>query len=337
MAVFDDFDGVFFTIQSLRLANQDLLDDLDILVIDNNPDSAEGKTTADFCKKANVRYFEERDIRSTAIRSRIFEEAEASVALSMDPHVLLEAETIKRLIDYFDEHPDSKDLISGPMLYDCIIRHDASAKMDPVWRENMFGIWATDEAANDPDGEPFEIEMMGLGLFACRVDAWPGFHPLFKGFGGEEGYIHKKIRKAGGRCLCLPFLRWVHRFHRPRGINYPLIVQERISNYLIGWLELGIDPQEIIDHFAETQPNVPVAEIILPEIEELMDEFQKDPARALKKRHAKEETNVVPFDERKPEPQEWNQTNVDLGQPLRLNIKGETLLVRSFGLSWAND
>ena len=58
-------------------------------------------------------------------------------------------------------------------------------------------------AGTDPDNPPFEITMQGLGLFACRRDAWPGFNPAFRGFGGEEGYIHEKIRQRGGETLVL--------------------------------------------------------------------------------------------------------------------------------------
>ena len=42
-ATYDDFEGVFFTFQALRLANLERLDSLDLVVIDNNPTSSEGK------------------------------------------------------------------------------------------------------------------------------------------------------------------------------------------------------------------------------------------------------------------------------------------------------
>jgi hypothetical protein len=72
------------------------------------------------------------------------------------------------------------------------------------------------------DDPPFEIPAQGLGLFTCRKDAWLGFNPAFRGFGGEEGYIHTKYRQAGHRCLNLPFLGWMHRFGRVGGPTYPL-------------------------------------------------------------------------------------------------------------------
>ena len=71
----------------------------------------------------------------------------------------------------------------------------------------MYGRWDDNGQAQDPDAEPFDIPMQGMGLFACRRAAWPGFNPGFRGFGGEEGYIHEKFRQAGGRTLCLPFMK----------------------------------------------------------------------------------------------------------------------------------
>ena len=90
-----------------------------------------------------------------------------------------------------------------------------------------------------------------LGLFACRRTAWPGFNPKFRGFGGEEGYIHEKIRQRGGRTLCLPFLRWMHRFGRPLGAPYVNRWEDRMRNYVIGFTELGLDTAEMEAHFAE--------------------------------------------------------------------------------------
>ena len=49
--------------------------------------------------------------------------------------------------------------------------------------------------------------------------------------------------------LCLPFLRWTHRFERPNSPSYPNLWADRIRNYLIGWHELGLDRTPILDHF----------------------------------------------------------------------------------------
>ena len=262
-AVYDDFEGVYFTYQSLRLNNMDIWDDLDFVIIDNNPESAEGKATRQFCEQTQgIRYIPYSDIRSTAIRNEIFTNSEAEFCISIDPHVLFEPDTIKRLISFFEENPKTNDLYHGPMFYDVIKGHDPCGKMDPVWRDNMFGTWAMDKRANDKENDPFEIEMHGLGIFACRTKAWLGFNKKFVGFGGEEGYIHKKFKAAGHKTWCLPFLRWVHRFNRPLGVKYPLITEERIRNYLIGHRELGLPFDEIIEHFGETQPHINIQQII---------------------------------------------------------------------------
>ena len=275
-AVYDDFEGVYFSYQSLRLNNLDILDDLDLLVIDNNPDSAEGKATKEFCNNTqHIRYIPYTEKRSTAIRNEIFNNSEAKFCMSIDPHVLFEPDTIKRLISFFESNPDTHDLYHGPMFYDVILGHDPCSKMDPIWRDNMFGTWATDERGNDKDNDPFEIEMHGLGIFACKTESWLGFHEDFIGFGGEEGYIHKKFKKAGHTTWCLPFLRWIHRFQRPLGVKYPLVIEERIRNYLIGHQDLGLPFDEIIDHFKETQPQVNINTII----DNLDKPIQKEPPK----------------------------------------------------------
>ena len=55
-AVYDDFEGVYFSYQSLRLNNKDILKDLDLVIIDNNPESEEGQATKHFCTQAGIRY-----------------------------------------------------------------------------------------------------------------------------------------------------------------------------------------------------------------------------------------------------------------------------------------
>jgi hypothetical protein len=135
------------------------------------------------------------------------------------------------------------------MIYDDL--RNLSTHMEPRWRNGMYGIWGDDPRASDPSSPPFEIPMHGLGLFAMRTAAWPGFNANFRGFGGEEGYIHEKVRQRGGRTLCLPFLRWLHRFGRPLGPAYVNRWEDRIRNYVIGFEELGLNCTEMETHFGE--------------------------------------------------------------------------------------
>lgn len=98
---------------------------------------------------------------------------------------------------------------------------------------------------------------------SCRKDAWLGFHPQFRGFGGEEGYIHEKFRRAGRSVWCLPFLRWLHRFGRPQGVTYPLMRENRVRNYLLGRLELGLPYDDVLACFAPLMTREQVEPILI--------------------------------------------------------------------------
>ena len=37
MATYDDFDGVFFSVQAIRMYHKEILDDIEIVIVDNNP------------------------------------------------------------------------------------------------------------------------------------------------------------------------------------------------------------------------------------------------------------------------------------------------------------
>lgn len=345
-AVFDDFEGVYFTYQSLRLNNPEILEEIDFVVIDNNANSAEGKATKSFCEKARIRYFDIASPRSTAIRDQVFRKALAPYVLCIDPHVLLEPQTITKLIEFAEkeESKQSLDFIHGPMLYDYLDPENTPAThMEPKWRENMFGIWGHSEKGKYADQEPFEIEMHGLGLFACRKDAWPGFSPLFKGFGGEEGYIHEKVKQAGGKIWCLPWLRWIHRFDRPRGNVYPLHIQERIRNYAFGWLEVGKDLQEVVEHFKEPHKGIAV-ELICEDARQLFEEYQSEPEKVLQKIHGPEKAEVAEVEQeesanRKAQvaKQTWHQTEVSLGQEIEFEVLGKQFKIKRFGLEWSTD
>ena len=249
MATYNDFNGVYFTLQALRLY-QDLRD-TELLVVDNYGCPATKQLVEGWVHGA--RYVLATEVRGTAAAKEwVFREARGEAVLCCDSHVLFAPGAIRRLKEYYREHPDCPDLLQGPLVYDDL--QTISTHFEPVWRGEMWGIWQTDPRGQDPEGEPFEIPMQGLGAFSCRKGAWPGFNPMFRGFGGEEGYIHEKFRQAGGRCLCLPWLRWTHRFGRPAGIEYPLTVEEKLRNYLIGHAELGWDLTPVLAHFSEILP-----------------------------------------------------------------------------------
>lgn len=250
MATYDDFDGVYFSVQALRMYHPEIVEQSEILIIDNHPNGP----CAESLKKLDqwidgYRYLPLQDRQGTAVRDFIFHHAVGEYVLCIDCHVFMVPGAIKKLLDYFEADPDCRDLLQGPMFNDDLKK--VSTHFDPVWRKGMYGIWGQDPRGEDPEGEPFEIVMQGLGLFACRKDVWPGFNPQFRGFGGEEGYIHEKFRQMGGKTLCLPFLRWMHRFARPMGVPYPIKWKDRIRNYMIGFNELRLQTKPVKEHFNE--------------------------------------------------------------------------------------
>jgi hypothetical protein len=98
---------------------------------------------------------------------------------------------------------------------------------------------------------PLEIFSQGLGLFFTRKNSWLKFNEHCDGFGGEECYIHEKYRKNGRKCYLLPFLRWLHRFGRPDGVPYTLTLENKVRNYILEFLELGLDLAPVKKHFIE--------------------------------------------------------------------------------------
>jgi hypothetical protein len=250
MATYDDYDGVYFTVQSIRLSNPELEGALEFVIIDNNPGGRCSEALSDIGASIDgYRYLPRGEWGGTAIRNAVFEEASSPFVLCIDSHVLLVPGALRRLIEYFEANPDCRDLAQGPMIYDDL--RTTATHMEPRWRAGMYGTWSEDSRGADPTAPGFDIPMHGLGLFACRRVAWPGFNRNFRGFGGEEGYIHEKFRQRGGRTLCLPFLRWLHRFGRPFGAPYSNRWEDRIRNYVIGFTELGLDTAEMEAHFAE--------------------------------------------------------------------------------------
>jgi len=277
MATYDDYDGVYFSLQAIRLYHPEILDEVEFLIIDNHPDGPCAAALKDLEKFVpNLRYIPAADVTGTFVKYRMFSEAGGEFILGMDCHVFFVPGSLRKLIDYFRANPASIDLIQGPMIYDDLVK--ISTHWSENWRKGMFGEWANDPAGDDPDAPPFDIPLQGLAAFACSRNAWPGFNPAFHGFGGEEGYVHEKIRQAGGRTLCLPSLRWLHRFGRPMGVPYPNKWEDRIRNYLIAFDEVGWDTKAMQAHFGELLGRRKVEKIFA----------------AVKKEFAAETANVAP-------------------------------------------
>lgn len=237
--VYDDMGGIVFTVQSLRMHHKKDIARCEILVVDNNPDGPEGQHLQTFCVNAGIRYVPLKEPKGTAAaKDATFRLASGMSVLTIDSHVLLANGAIESLLNYWKENPRSRDLIQGPLMMDDL--NQVSTHFDDRWSSCMWGTWATDPRGIDPTAPPFEIMAQGTGLFSMLRTAWPGFNTLFRGFGGEEQYIHEKVRRRGGRVLCHPAVRWWHRFYRPGGVAYPLSSKDKAWNTIVGLTELGI-------------------------------------------------------------------------------------------------
>lgn len=253
MSCYDDYDGVWFTIQSILMYHRECIDDINFVVIDGNPESKHGKA----CEKListltnthgnNGLYVKNVTWAGTASREYIFQYAKTPYVLCLDSHVQVVPGAIDKLIKFYDENPDCTDLIHGPLLDDN--GKIFATEMVKEWSYNMYGKWSHNPTHVRSDHE-YEVDMMGLGLFSCVKKNWLGFNRKFTGFGGEEGYIHDKYKLAGRRNIAFPWLQWNHRFSRPNGVPYRNDYIDRIKNYFIGRNELNQPVDDIINYYS---------------------------------------------------------------------------------------
>jgi hypothetical protein len=248
--VYDDFDGLYFSLQAIRMYHSEVINDIEFVVINTNPNSPNGRETKNFCTEKWIQeplqYFEDDNKMGTATRTKIFDYAKTPYVLVMDSHILLEAGSLKKLIEFFDAGEDEGNLIQGPILYDNLAV--GGTHFEPIWSHGMYGKWAIDQ--NYKHKKTLDIPGNGLGVFACRKDSWLGFNKNHTGFGGEEIMISKKFEAAGRKTLCLTSLKWLHRFKRPNGVPYPNKYEDRIKNYFRSYLELDLPVYEVIEHFS---------------------------------------------------------------------------------------
>jgi hypothetical protein len=257
-AHYDDFRGLWPTIQSFRVYHREVMPQTEFVIVDNNPESEQAKLARDFVQNwgsrgnCGAQWIPFTAVKGTsAPRDHVFRVARGDVVLVCDPHILIEPGSLNRLLDYYEANPDSLDMLQGPLLYD-----DAETvggtHFDQIWRAEMLGVWSTDQRGTDPQAEPFEIPAQGLGVFAMRRAAWVGFPAGLSGFGGEECNVHELVRQRGGRTLCAPWLRWLHRFGRDGGTPYPLLRWQKVRNYVIWAKTLGKPLADIHDHFVSS-------------------------------------------------------------------------------------
>ncbi len=318
MATYQDWDGVYFTIQSLRMQYPHLMSEVEFVVVNNNhgadktvDDAINGLLSA--CRAggcAGAKYVPMLGpVGTSPSRENIFTHATGEFVMVMDCHVLLTTGALDALFAYYKKNPKTNDLITGPLVYDNLQNY--STHFNDVWRAEMWGTWgqawqckcsptkgitltmldvgglavphtlqmphtaarecpacgrllptpgwagherAMQEAGlrelgHNSNDKAFEIPGQGLGLFTCRREAWLHFNENARGFGGEEMYIHTKFRQAGHKALCLPALKWLHRFFRVGGAKYPLTRYLKVRNYVLELQELGLSLDPVYREF----------------------------------------------------------------------------------------
>jgi len=201
MAHFEDYQGVFFTVQALRMYHANVMKDVEIVVVDNTPGLEEGQQVQGFLRAnaspmtAGVKYIPMPDpISTSSTRNRAIAEATGDHVVCVDCHVLLVPGSLERLLQFYESNPDSLDLYHGPLLMDNL--GYVATHFDDVWRAEMWGIWASAWQCDcgkgirfstyDDNGETAyrSLEMNPIPLSRCGecgkplpVIGWAGHEP----------------------------------------------------------------------------------------------------------------------------------------------------------------
>ena len=136
MATYNDFDGVYFTVQALKMYHD--IEDVEIVVVDNSPFSSHSPMVRQLCGMAGAKYVPlQTPVGTSPSRNKVFEEASGEFVVCLDSHVFLIPEAVKRLKAFIPQA--GGHIYSGPMWMDNLI--GLCTHFIPQWRSEMFGIW----------------------------------------------------------------------------------------------------------------------------------------------------------------------------------------------------
>ena len=78
MPTYDDYDGVYFSIQAIRLYNPEIIDDIEFIIVDNNPEGSHSKALKHFCNSSSsIRYVAYSDrVGPANAKNQVFVEAD---------------------------------------------------------------------------------------------------------------------------------------------------------------------------------------------------------------------------------------------------------------------
>ena len=261
MATYDDPQGVWWTLSSLRMHHQ--LDGVELLVVDDHPEPNRGDIHH-VCSNSRARYVHAPKAMGPAhAKNSVWEHAQGSHVLVIDCHVLLVPGAVEALIAAARADAVGRDMWVGPLRSEA--GNIIATELSPELRGDFFGTWLVD--SRYPVSETREVHAHGSALSFMRKADWPKFSQHFRGFAGEEVYIHDKVRLHGGKVLYQPWLGWCHRFPRFGAVPYSLTLNDKLRNYLIGAYEMGWNISQFREYFGRKLPQAQRLEVEMQVLE----------------------------------------------------------------------
>lgn len=203
MATFDDTVRTIFTCMSALLHQNHVGE---IIVVDNNPTSNQGKQLRNFCNGSNgkIKYIAMDSPKGTsAPRNRAIAEAQYDHVICTDSHVIFPAGSINAVYNFYEKHGwDNQDLLHGPLMNESLKLH--SHIMNDQWRSEMWGTWGLAWLTPDTK-ELFTCWEPKQNQFAYRpIDKFDSMHlqlselnsdvaaklPKINGWAGHENYLY---------------------------------------------------------------------------------------------------------------------------------------------------
>jgi len=250
MPNWDDEEGAWWTLSMIRAYHVPGNNtEIELLVVDDMP--TKQPSLQMICEKASARYVHHPKNKGPAhAKDSVWQHAKGEYVLLLDSHVILAPGSIDYIIESINADLIGKDLWTGPLLDEtgAII----ATQLHPAWRGEFLGIWECNPEIVDK--EFIEIFAHGSAYTLMKREHYPFFSPHFRGFAGEEVYLHCKVRDNGGRCLAHKKLAWMHRFFRPKPITYTLTINDKFRNYLVAAYEMGWNLPHICSYFQRKLP-----------------------------------------------------------------------------------
>ncbi|MCA9877551.1 MAG: hypothetical protein KC442_07210 [Thermomicrobiales bacterium] len=180
---------------------------------------------------------------SPSVLDHLFAAARGEVVLCLEESVRLRPGALEHLRAYFAEHPDSPDVLHGPLVAG---KRVLATHNTPNWSGARWGRRAVDPRGLIAANSPFAVPMHEPGVFSCRRAVWPGMPAAWHGYGAEAGYLQERFRQRGARALCLPGLRW-ERVSGPAAMPpYSAVARQTLHNHLVGALDAGLDTRSLV-------------------------------------------------------------------------------------------